>query len=293
MRVGSAAHVHVEGFTCVSRGLRAHSGVNARTTPHDRHRCAQNADHFAISSPLSAFFTEVVCDVGATPPRTAATPAPNGGNCAIQGCDTPATRRKKASHGAKPPPATGLENAGGPGRPGRSAREQRGAAIARQLAQGLRQSTALFAQQQPRRAPSVQNSPRTPALAACAVQNSPSTPEMAQFGAFSACRESFIPLWLAQHQAGRILYRMRGRVGASHDSTTRPTSAEDTRGVAGPGRGAGCGRLAGPARVRRATTTQISHIISHGHFSRPPENVAIPTTHIQCLNKLRGNYVRN
>ena len=31
MRVGSAAHVHVEGFTCVSRGLRAHSGVNVRT----------------------------------------------------------------------------------------------------------------------------------------------------------------------------------------------------------------------------------------------------------------------
>ena len=116
---------------------------------------------------------------------------------------------------------------------------------------------------------------------------------MAQFGAFSACRESFIPLWLAQHQAGRILYRMRGRVGASHDSTTRPTSAEDTRGVAGPGRGAGCGRLAGPARVRRATTTQISHIISHGHFSRRYENVAIPMMSIQCLNKLRGNYVRN
>ena len=30
MRVGSAAHVHVEGFTCVSRGLRAHSAVNVR-----------------------------------------------------------------------------------------------------------------------------------------------------------------------------------------------------------------------------------------------------------------------
>ena len=40
---------------------------------------------------------------------------------------------------------------------------------------------------------SVQNSPRTPVLAACAVQNSPRTPEIAQFGAFSACRESFIP----------------------------------------------------------------------------------------------------
>ena len=38
---------------------------------------------------------------------------------------------------------------------------------------------------------------------------------------------------------------------------------------------------------------QISHIISHGHFSRPPENVAIPTMQIQHLNKLPGNYVRN
>ena len=110
----------------------------------------------------------------------------------------------------------------GPGEPGRSAREQRqGAAIARQLAQGLHQSTTLFAQQQPRRAPSgqnspstpalaaravqnsprtpalaacpVQNSPRTPTLAACPVQNSPRSPKMAQFGAVSACRESFVP----------------------------------------------------------------------------------------------------
>ena len=90
------------------------------------------------------------------------------------------------------------------------------------LARGPRQSTTLFAQQQPHQAPSVQNPPRTLALAACPVQNSPCSPEMAQFGAFSACRESFVPLWLAQHRAGRVLYRMQGRVGASHDSTTRP-----------------------------------------------------------------------
>ena len=31
MRVGSAAHVRIKGFTCVSRGLRTHSGVNVRT----------------------------------------------------------------------------------------------------------------------------------------------------------------------------------------------------------------------------------------------------------------------
>ena len=40
-----------------------------------------------------------------------------GGNYAMQGCDTPATRRQSASHGAKPPPATGLEGAGGRGGP--------------------------------------------------------------------------------------------------------------------------------------------------------------------------------
>ena len=50
------------------------------------------------------FFTEVVCDLSATPLQTTAAPLPNGGNCAMQGCDTLATRRQRASHGAKPPP---------------------------------------------------------------------------------------------------------------------------------------------------------------------------------------------
>ena len=152
----------------------------------------------------------------------------------MQGCDTPTTRRQPAPHAAKtPPPAW---RAPGAGEPGRSAREQRlGAAIARQLAQGLHQSTTLFAQQQPHLAASgqnspstpalaaravqnsprtpalaaravqnspstpllaacpVQNSPRTPTLTACPVQNSPRSPKMAQFGAVSACRESFVP----------------------------------------------------------------------------------------------------
>ena len=42
--------------------------------------------------------------MSATPLQTTAAPLPNGGNCAMQGCDTPATRRQRASHGAKPPP---------------------------------------------------------------------------------------------------------------------------------------------------------------------------------------------
>ena len=83
------------------------------------------------------------------------------------------------------------------------------------------------------------------------------------------------------------MYRTRGRVGASHDST--PGAGGTTR----PGRGAGCGRLAGPARVRRATARQISHVIYLGHFLRPHENVAIPTIRIQSLKQRDGNYVRN
>ena len=181
----------------------------------------------------------------------------------------------------------------GHGEPGRSTHERRqGAAIARQLARGLRQSKTLFAQQQPHRTPSVQNSPSTSRTAPLPVQNSPSTPEMAQFGAFSACRESFVPLSPPRSRAGRILYRTRGRVGASHDSTTRPVRKapeEPQHPAAAPA----LEPAPGPAWVRRATARQISHIIHHGHFSRPPENVAIPTIHIQCLNKLVGNYVRN
>ena len=64
-------------------------------------------------------------------------------------------------------------------------------------------------------------------------------------------------------------------------STPGPTGVEGARGSKRPGRGtgcgAGCGRLAEPTQVRRATARQISHIIPHGHFSRPPENGAIPT----------------
>ena len=122
----------------------------------------------------------------------------------------------------------------GHGEPDRSAREQRqGAAIARLLARGLRQSTTPLAQQEPHLAASGQNSPCSPLLAACAVQNSPRSPKMAQFGMFCPHRESFVPLCSTKHQAGRILYRTRGRVTASHDSTPGPTSAEGTGGSGG------------------------------------------------------------
>ena len=122
LRAYQGVYAHTQGLTC-ERTMwlsgRYHPGqapdnVLEQPIPPGT---AQNADHFAISSPFSAFFIEVVCVLGATLPRTAAAPPPIWGNCAMQGCDTPATRRKKASHGAKPPPATGLEGAGGSGGP--------------------------------------------------------------------------------------------------------------------------------------------------------------------------------
>ena len=118
LRAHQRVYVQVSGLTC-ERAMwlsgRYHPGQapdNVREQPIPP-GTAQNADHFTTSSPLSAFFTEVVCDVGATPPQTASSPSPIGGNCTTRGSDTPATRRQRASCSAKPPPATGLENASG------------------------------------------------------------------------------------------------------------------------------------------------------------------------------------
>ena len=45
------------------------SAVRVRATHQLRRRCAHNADHLARNTPLSAFVTEVVCDVGGAAPR--------------------------------------------------------------------------------------------------------------------------------------------------------------------------------------------------------------------------------
>ena len=93
----------------------------------------------------------------------------------------------------------------------------------------------------------VQNSPSTPPRTACARQNSPCTPEMARFGAFSTCRESFVPLSPPRSQAGRILYRTQGRDEArQHNSTPGPTGVEGTGGSGGHGRASRRGLAAAP-----------------------------------------------
>ena len=68
-------------------------------------RFRQNADPFSQNSPISPFFTQLVCTLAAKPRQVAAAPSPIGGNCTTRGCDTPATRRKRASCSAKPPPS--------------------------------------------------------------------------------------------------------------------------------------------------------------------------------------------
>ena len=140
------SHAHVNPLmrawaappTCMSRGLRAYQGVYAHTQGLTCERAmwlsgryhpgqapdnvreqpippgtAQNAGYFATSGPFSVFFAEVVCGLGAPALQTASAPPPVGGNCTTRGSDTSATRRKRASCSAKPPPATGLENASG------------------------------------------------------------------------------------------------------------------------------------------------------------------------------------
>ena len=93
------------------------------------------------------------------------------------------------------------------------------------------------------------------------------------------CRANFVPLSPPTSHAGRTLYRMRGSVGASDNSTPDPTGAE--------------GQAAAPAGGNDTTACQISHVIYRGHFSRCPKNVAIPTMQIRSLNESSRNYVRN
>ena len=69
------------------------AGSHASTHILPEHRRAQNADHLAHNTPFSAFFTKVVCNLGATPPQVAASPSPIGGIALHE----PPTRRRHAA----------------------------------------------------------------------------------------------------------------------------------------------------------------------------------------------------
>ena len=126
-----------------------------------------------------------------------------------------------------------------------------------------------------------QNSPCTPALAAFPVQNSPCTPEMAQFGAFYACRESFIPLSPPRSQAGRILYRTQGRDEArQHNSTPGPTCVEGAGGTGVEGTGGTGGH--GRASRHRAWPRCRWAVVEPGR-----------STHKQQQHPAQTNFARN
>ena len=228
-------------------------------------------------------------------------------------------RARRANFFAHNPTTADAWSAGESKRPGRGARGRRqGTAIARQPARGLRQSTTLFAQQQPRQATSgTKLSPHTHPRRMCGTKLSQHEPHgptsgtklspLARNGSIwrffcmqgefytvvttkKPSKENFVPN--ARQRSSEPTQHTRPHRRVGHRRNRRGQRDRGDRGAGRPGRGAG-GRLAGPTRVRRASARKISHIISHGHFSRPPENVAIPTMQIQCLNKLLGNYVRN
>ena len=69
------------------------AGSHTSTHTLPEHHRAQNADHLAHNTPFSAFFTKVVCDLGATPPQVAASPSPIGGIARHE----PPTRRRHAA----------------------------------------------------------------------------------------------------------------------------------------------------------------------------------------------------
>ena len=129
---------------CVSRGQPIYSGAHMRATDHTGCCCAQIADHRAHNTPFSTYVTEVVCDFGAAPPQ-AATSSP-----AIGGM-TPSKPPIRRRHAAKE-----LRMAQNPHR-----HRSGGCRIAYKNGTVSVGATKL-AQQQPRRAASVQNSPCSP-----------------------------------------------------------------------------------------------------------------------------------
>ena len=68
----------MEGFMLPAEGPGCQHGH------HDKHHCAQNADHLNHNTPIFTVFTEVVCTLGTTPPQTVISPPPNGGNGGIR-----------------------------------------------------------------------------------------------------------------------------------------------------------------------------------------------------------------
>ena len=225
-----------------------------RPTRHDRHRCAQNADHFATSSPFSGFFAEVVCDVGTTPPQVTAAPPPSGGNCTTRGSDTPATRRRRASCSANPH---------------RSQHEVRRVAYKAWHSTGWREKVR----------------PARPLRRLFREKVRPARAKTPNLGQFERAGRTFSRFRDLTATQGELFRACRRRPSSALPiSNLAPLVWRVLEGPEGPA----AAPVDNGARPRCLWTAagkprQISHVISLGHFLRPPENVAIPTVRIQCL----------
>ena len=191
------------------------------------------------------------------PTRTAAAPPPIGGNCNIRG----ATRRRHADSQLlmlQTPTATSVERAAGAegqaGAPvgvGSPATAHTEGATAKQISPNKNHAVPLRYKTLPARA----------ARPHFRYKTLPAHPK-------------WLDLALFLH-AGRVLYRSHHQEAEQGEFCTE---REAEMGLAN--------RTPGPTGVEdvsRAWSRQISHMISLGHFLRPPENVAIPTARIQCL----------
>ena len=91
-------------------------------------------------------------------------------------------------------------------------------------------------------------------------------------------------LWRPHHHEPRPRRRQSGGITPCKGATRRRHADRALRMAQNPHRSGGCRRAwrpGGPGRGAGggdgARPRQISHVISDGHFLRPPKNVAIPT----------------
>ena len=220
-------------------------------------RFRQSADPLRQNSLFSAFFTQWVCSLAATPPQVSVSPPPNGGNGVIRGTtrrrhtvsqllmlQNPHQHRRGGRWRAwlRYPwavEARQLDTWKAPRRdktrPTRTAPGHCGAKLALHTPSHRMSGTKLALH-----TPSHRMSGTKLALLA---QNGPNWHVFrAQGELYTAVaskkprRANFIPLSPARSRAGRTLYRMRGKDGAIHNSTPGPTGVKGAGGSGGHGR---------------------------------------------------------
>ena len=96
-RARLVVHVRIKGLTRMFRGSRANNTPRQTANPPKCRPIQPKQAIFSDFRPMGLHFG------GHTTSNRGHAATTRGGNCAIQASDTPATRGKKASHGAKPP----------------------------------------------------------------------------------------------------------------------------------------------------------------------------------------------